>query len=131
MWLIGLGLGNATSSTDDGRTWKQSVIEPDCKITSIWFVDDEYGWAAGCEASDSKTLDYSDPAVLQTKDGGKSWTKLNVSSLLTGVWQIAFDDRLHGVAVTANAVYSTTDGGATWKLAFGKPQSPALQVGNQ
>ncbi len=57
---------------DFGRTWKRSGDLPK-GITKVWFLTTAHGWAIG-----------SDKQVLETSDGGKSWTPVPEASQTPG-----------------------------------------------
>jgi photosystem II stability/assembly factor-like uncharacterized protein len=114
--------GHILLSDDDGKSWRQAQNVPTkSTLTSVVFVDDKRGWAAG-----------HDTIVLHTQDGGETWTRQfgggnNDDALLT----IVFMTPEHGLAMGAfNFTIETLDSGKTWtkrKLAAddAKPAAPA------
>jgi photosystem II stability/assembly factor-like uncharacterized protein len=52
---------------------------------------------------------------LKTSDGGKSWVSQK-SGTKNHVYDVAFADTEHGLAVTNYEVLSTIDGGVTWTV---------------
>jgi photosystem II stability/assembly factor-like uncharacterized protein len=114
--------GHVLLSDDNGKTWRQAKSVPTkSTLTSVVFVDEKNGWAAG-----------HDTIVLHTNDGGDTWTRQNGGgdnddALLT----IVFTDAQRGLAMGAfNFTIETADGGKTWtkrKLAAddAKPAAPA------
>ena len=61
--LVAVGQrGHVVVSTDEGKTWKQSMIPVSSDLTAVYFVDAKDGWAVG-----------HDGVVLHTADGGESW----------------------------------------------------------
>lgn len=98
--------GHVLVSDDDGKSWRQAKSVPTkSTLTSVVFVDDKRGWAAG-----------HDTTVLNTVDGGETWTRQNGGgdnddALLT----ILFLTPEHGIAMGAfNFTIETKDGGKTW-----------------
>lgn len=98
--------GHVLLSDDNGKTWRQAKSVPTkSTLTSVVFVDDKRGWAAG-----------HDTIVLHTEDGGETWTRQNGGgdnddALLT----IVFMTPDHGLAMGAfNFTIETLDGGKTW-----------------
>jgi len=93
-------------SDDDGKTFRQAKQVPtQALLTSLSFIDDKQGWAAG-----------HDGVILHTKDGGDSWQLQRED--LSGdkpLFSIHFNDAQNGFAVGlfGNAV-QTNDGGAHW-----------------
>lgn len=105
--IVALGdHGIVLLSDDGGKTFRQAKSVPSqALLTSLSFVDDKQGWAAG-----------HDGVVLHTMDGGENWTlqreDLNGDKPL---FSIHFNDALNGFAVGlfGNA-QQTSDGGKTW-----------------
>ncbi len=63
--LVAVGeFGHVALSDDDGKTWRQAKVVPtQSTLTSIVFVDDKTGFAAG-----------HDKTILTTADGGETWS---------------------------------------------------------
>jgi photosystem II stability/assembly factor-like uncharacterized protein len=61
---------------DDGQTW-ESVL-PDttssCSFKDVYFLDDQHGWIGGGEYIESWIMSYISYVLLQTEDGGETWT---------------------------------------------------------
>ena len=51
-------------SDDDGRSWHQAMVPVSVTLTSVSFVGEHVGWAAGHGA-----------VILHTTDGGINWTR--------------------------------------------------------
>lgn len=49
-------------SDDDGKTWQQAKVPVSVTITSVFFLNDQLGWATGHQG-----------VVLHTKDAGSTW----------------------------------------------------------
>lgn len=63
--LVAVGeRGHIIFSDDDGRTWRQAKVPVITALTAVYFVNENTGWAVGHDA-----------VVLNTKDGGLTWTK--------------------------------------------------------
>lgn len=63
--LVAVGeFGNILVSADDGVLWQQASVPVRVTLTSVSFVDAEYGWACG-----------HDGVILATRDGGASWLR--------------------------------------------------------
>lgn len=56
--------GHAIYSTDGGVTWQQGAVPVSTTLTSVFFVDEQYGWAVGHGG-----------VILSTSDGGRQWVK--------------------------------------------------------
>ena len=93
-------------SDDEGKTFRQAGAVPtQALLTSLYFIDDRQGWAAG-----------HDGVVLHTQDGGETWT-LQHEDLSSDkpLFSIYFKDAQHGLAVGLfGTALQTADGGATW-----------------
>jgi photosystem II stability/assembly factor-like uncharacterized protein len=63
-WMV--TAGGVWSTDEAGRTWKR--IYKRRGLLKVYFVTAEHGWALGEEKT-----------ILETKDGGKTWTKLQAA----------------------------------------------------
>ena len=93
-------------SDDQGRSYRQARTVPtQALLTSLCFIDERQGWAAG-----------HDGVVLHTTDGGDSWTLQRED--LDGdkpLFSVFFKDAQHGFAVGLfGTAVQTADGGASW-----------------
>jgi photosystem II stability/assembly factor-like uncharacterized protein len=62
--LVAVGQrGHIIYSGDAGGTWQQARVPVSSDLTAVFFVTDMVGWAVG-----------HDGVILQTRDGGVSWT---------------------------------------------------------
>ncbi len=130
-------------SDDSGASWHQASVPASVSITSVQFVDAEYGWAVGHLG-----------VVLHSTDGGETWSKqldgvqaaqLALASAQQGddaqllraaEWLVAdgpdkpfldlyFRDRQHGYVIGAyGLILRTTDGGASWQSWMGQVENP-------
>ncbi|AHZ67738.1 BNR repeat-containing glycosyl hydrolase [Pseudomonas mandelii JR-1] len=105
--LVAVGdRGHILYSDDQGATWTQAKVPTRQLLTSVFFADDQHGWAVGHDAQ-----------ILASEDGGATWTKqfedLKRESPLLDVW---VQDVNSGFAVGAyGALLTTTDGGKHWE----------------
>ncbi len=93
-------------SDDEGKSFRQARSVPtQALLTSLSFVDEHQGWAAG-----------HDGLVLHTSDGGETWTIQRED--LDGdrpLFSIYFRDAQHGLAVGLfGTAVQTANGGASW-----------------
>ncbi|MGJ7498013.1 WD40/YVTN/BNR-like repeat-containing protein [Variovorax sp. RT4R15] len=94
-------------SDDGGKTHRQAGTVPvNVPLTSVSFVDERQGWAAGHAG-----------VILHTTDGGENWivqhSDVHQDRPLFGVH---FFDAKHGVAVGLwSLVLTTNDGGVRWQ----------------
>ena len=104
--LVAVGdRGHILYSDDEGRQWLQARVPTQQLLTSVYFVDDRYGWAVGHDA-----------LILATRDGGATWTRqfddVEREAPLLDIW---FKDRNTGYAVGGyGAFLETTNGGQDW-----------------
>jgi photosystem II stability/assembly factor-like uncharacterized protein len=120
-WAVG-DRGVIWHTADAGRTWTLQPSGVDCRLSSVCFVSDKIGWAAG---------GYMQPythatvgVVLTTRDGGAHWTPAR-ARVLPAIRRIGFFDAAQGWAVGQTSayfptgVYTTSDGGKSWSAVPG------------
>ena len=93
-------------SDDEGKSFRQARLVPtQALLSSLSFVDEKQGWAAG-----------HDGLVLHTTDGGETWEIQREE--LEGdkpLFSIYFRDAQHGIAVGLfGTAVQTADGGKNW-----------------
>ena len=130
----GTGAGLAKTS-DGGMTWRRVPI-PAAYLTSLRFIDERVGWAAGFVKRDAPQIFCREAAppgvqpckgvVLRTQDGGQHWeTVLAIpTDGVQPILEIQAVDGLRGWALTIDPaacqfpclsyLQRTTDGGRTW-----------------
>lgn len=106
--LVAVGEGGTVALSDDGgKTFRRAQSVPvQATLTSVSFVDERHGWAAGHWG-----------VVLATQDGGNTW-QLQRQELGTDqpLFDIHFSDAKNGLAVGLwSLMLRTTDGGAHWE----------------
>ena len=111
---------------DGGQTWTSHPSPT--RIGGVYFLDAQAGWFLGKD--DANPANFTQ--LYQTSDGGDTWTQIDASSPLSLGSQIQFIDENTGFAFTpawagyvygdvdrrsnnAKNIYTTTDGGQTWK----------------
>lgn len=97
--------GHVLISSDDGKTWSQSITPTRAMLTCVSFADAQHGWAAG-----------HDGVIIATADGGSTWTRQDDTRDLDTVYlDIVFLDASRGFVVGAYGKFlETADGGKTW-----------------
>jgi len=90
----------------DAEDWVQVPMPVRAALTSVSFVDEDYGWAVGHDA-----------VILRTTDGGRNWEMQQFEpELEEPLHDVYFLDRDRGLAVGAYGLaFWTTDGGETWQ----------------
>ncbi len=108
--VVAVGAYGNIVYSKDGKTWVQANVPSQVLLTTVFFIDDREGWAAG-----------HDTLILHTTDGGENWT-IQYEDVIPGgdlpkpILDIYFADKLHGWAIGAFALMLVTeDGGASWK----------------
>lgn len=118
-WICA-GLNMMLKTVDGGRTWnmlRTNLTVRGTDVSGIWFADEERGWAAGA-------IDHQ-PAIWETRDGGKNWSIQQLwprasPQSLGGMLDIRFIDDGHGWAVgfrdSSAIIVGTDDGGQHWNI---------------
>jgi len=119
--------GNIVYSDDEGSHWQQADRVPtQVLLTSVHFVDDRRGWAAG-----------HDSLILRTTDGGLTWETVYENRIPDGdvpkpILDLYFSDPLHGIAVGAfSLLLITADGGTHWQEIDVDPLHALLSAAGQ
>ncbi|HEX8293107.1 MAG TPA: YCF48-related protein, partial [Pyrinomonadaceae bacterium] len=118
-WAAG-GKGALLSTADGGETWQTRKPPTEDALRDVFFHDAETGWLV-CERSIFKPMekDESVSYLLKTTDGGGTWARVEVTRGADADVKLAglrFADREHGWAYgELGALFSTGDGGATWR----------------
>ncbi len=108
--VVAVGAYGNIVYSKDGKTWTQANVPSQVLLTTVFFVDDREGWAAG-----------HDTLILHTTDGGENWM-IQYEDVIPGgdlpkpILDIYFADKLRGWAIGAfSLMLVTEDGGASWK----------------
>lgn len=105
--LVAVGdYGIVLLSDDDGKSFRQAGSVPTrATLTSVSFVDERNGWAAGHWG-----------VILHSVDGGETWAlQRSDTTVDRPLFSVHFSDAGHGVAVGLwSLVLTTRDGGKTW-----------------
>ena len=94
-------------------------------LQDVEFIDGMNGWAVG-----------SDGLILQTADGGKTWTQIIVEQIAqmerqVYFWNVYFRDENVGfITGTRGTILKTADGGQTWELKEAINESRLDRAGN-
>ena len=112
-WAAGWGpkVAEVVHTEDGGTTWTRTALKGAGGALlplAMDFTDAQHGWLVGTLFSNGSSL------VLRTQDGGATWALAADAfrdEMLSGV---DFIDQDHGW-VAGQDVWSTGDGGATWK----------------
>lgn len=105
--IVAVGDYGVVILSDNGKIYRQAKVVPTrAVLTSLFFLDDRRGWAAG-----------HDGTILMTGDAGETWQLLRQEPgkerVLLSIW---FENASHGLAVGQfGLVLETDDGGKTWR----------------
>lgn len=105
--IVAVGDYGIVILSDDGKAYRQAKTMPTrAVLTSVFFLDEKRGWAAG-----------HDGTIVTTADGGETWQLLRDEPgrerVLLSVW---FENALHGFAVGQfGLMLETDDGGKAWR----------------
>ena len=93
-------------SVDNGNNWNKIDMSFDFDIRSIYFCDENVGFAS------------MRGELYKTVDGGESWKVVyDYRDDYSGT-NISFSDLNHGVFQIGEAFYTTSDGGENWNVEF-------------
>ena len=107
------------AKTKNGINWDTIVIPNSNRFTSIDFVSENIGWVVG----DNGT-------IYKTVDGGQNWFSLSNDTLGTeNLWEIDFLDSLNGWIISTNKIFTTQDGGETWRTEKKLPSTTSASRG--
>lgn len=89
----------------DSNSWTQVQTPVQSLLTSVYFSDEQHGWAVGHDAT-----------IIATQDGGQSWQLQQFKPETDKpLFDILFADANNGIALGAYGMfYRTSDGGKTW-----------------
>ncbi len=102
--------GTIYKTTDGGITWVHLTNVPgfaaDKAIKSISIADENTVYASGDQA-----------LVMKSTDGGNTWSMCNtgLATLYANYPKLLMYDANQGLVFSSGSVYSTIDGGASWK----------------
>lgn len=107
--LVAVGQHGHILVSNDGEKWQQANVPVQVTLTSVFFLNEQLGWAVGHDAT-----------ILQSQDGGLNWqVQQYLPSLEKPLFDVYFKDAQQGIAVGAyGLVFRTIDGGITWKSEF-------------
>ncbi|MCY7409025.1 MAG: hypothetical protein LH473_02035 [Chitinophagales bacterium] len=116
----GASYKNIWRTIDGGVTWLNVDSEANYYINSVWFINENSGWAAGYYDQFGVSRE---PAIFHTTDGGITWQNiyLNHDVLARGevLLDIRFKNELEGFAISdyTESIF-TLDGGVTWTRTY-------------
>jgi len=115
-WAVG-DRGVILHTKDGGRNWQPQASPVNCRLESVWFLDDRSGWIVG--GWTHPFTHRNSGVVLRTRDGGERWEEIPRLSLPALSRVRFFDSRRGWAAGSASDLYpagvvATSDGGLSW-----------------
>ncbi|MEW6195041.1 MAG: YCF48-related protein [Bacteroidota bacterium] len=108
IWIVGgqiTGSNVLAKSTDGGITWEEIIMNIRGKLYSLFFFDDDTGWAYG-----------SNGKIIKSTDGGRSWKEL-ISGTTEELQSGFFINKSKGwICGYGGTILFTSDGGETWNI---------------
>jgi photosystem II stability/assembly factor-like uncharacterized protein len=104
-WITGNDIsgGSILYTNDAGVTWETQTSGSDTPYTSLFFIDDNEGWAGGWKC------------IYHTTNKGNTWESQQLPNVLSNIFDIFFINQNIGWAVgERNTILKTSDGGETW-----------------
>ena len=99
-------------TTDAGATWMVKRTGYNYNLNTIFFIDENNGWAAG----GTWLLLGNQCKIIHTTDGGETWYEQN-PTINGQVFSMFFTSANNGVAVCESGkILKTSDGGNNWVL---------------
>ena len=107
--LVAVGKYGNILASQNAIDWQQAQVPVNVLLTSVFFIDDQLGWATGHDAT-----------ILQTQDGGLTWQLQNYQPEVDKpLLDILFFDKNNGIAIGAYGLfYRTTNSGESWHSEF-------------
>ncbi len=95
---------------DGGGSW-EVVDKSKLQMKAVAAVDASTAWIVATAGS---LGDPGNGVLLRTSDGGATWQRTSFGDAMLA--DVAFSDSRHGVLVALDRVWSTSDGGSSWRL---------------
>ena len=108
-WAVGYS-GVILNTTNGGQSWTAQQSGVTSNLTAVYFVDANNGYAVGGVSSTGDNA----RVALKTIDAGATWTAMSVGNPFFGFQDVAFSSPDHGIIVSRDSIYTTSDAGATW-----------------
>ncbi len=121
-WLV-TDAGVVLATSDGGAAW--TVVEQvKVAVKAIAAADAAHAWIVGGALGAAGEPGAS--AVFRTADGGATWRRTGFG--MAQLADVAFADEQHGVLVALDRIWSTRDGGRTWRLRRELPMTVLTSV---
>ena len=121
-WLV-TDAGTVLATIDGGAAW--TVVEKvRVSVKAIAATDASHAWIVGNALGGAG--DTGAAAVYRTTDAGATWKRTGFG--MAQLADVAFADERHGVLVALDRIWSTRDGGRTWRLRRELPMTVLTSV---
>ncbi|MCB0751479.1 MAG: hypothetical protein KDC52_08405, partial [Ignavibacteriae bacterium] len=110
---VGWIIGDSTiyKSLDGGHTWSKNITFERTYLHTLYFTNENKGFVGGEIVNEQGV----DNLLYKTDNGGNSWDKANVDSVLgNGTSDFSFFQDSLGIAVGYNTLYKSYDSGMNW-----------------
>lgn len=122
-------LGGIYKTENGGQTWTTQTSGVTLPIYGIYFIDANKGFAVGGDASCGGTGCVPPGGfILQTLNGGQTWTQIYTPADKIDVDDIYFTNATTGFAIAYGNVYKTTNGGQTWNVTVNNPGIKTMHI---
>jgi photosystem II stability/assembly factor-like uncharacterized protein len=108
-WLV-TDAGGALVTVDGGAAWKV-VDKSKLQLKAVAAVDASTAWVVATAGSAG---DPGNGVLLRTSDGGTTWERTAFGGAMLA--DVAFADARDGVLIALDRIWTTRDGGRSWKL---------------
>lgn len=108
-WIVAHSTGSILHTKDAGENWVVQSRHDSISYEDIYFLDKDTGWISG-----EKGL------LFKTTDGGKNWSKQQITDKESWIYAVHFFDEQNGLAVgirpsrPLKVFLKTNDGGKNW-----------------
>lgn len=111
--------GGLLRTVDGGDTWSEVLQLEDLNVSSVFFTSSTTGFVTTASLADNLFDQITvTQSILKSVDGGITWNPVFLGSMGFGTLDIRFADLKTGYAYDNYTLYTTTDGGESWKLAY-------------
>jgi len=97
--------GKVLKTTNGGSNWTSYSPSQISYLTSVFFLNDQTGWASGSQGTTGK--------VIRTTNGGLNWV-IQLNNVFNAVDHVYFRNAETGFAGCYKKMYRTTNGGNSW-----------------
>lgn len=98
---------------DGGKSWLIVNVN-DCPINTIFFINENVGFAAGGVSGSNIGSAFPGSMIYKTTDGGESWQKQRISTNYSEQFSLYFVNDSVGFTVGLGYQAKTTNGGKSW-----------------